>query len=374
MAPQRKHRLAPQLRGPSAFGLMKLTHGVMYVILKWPAATVVSRLVAGGSGHGHGEDGGISGSVERLEMAQSRMEAAHELSTRWPITDVSLLRATAGALRRQKQRAVQQDEAAAICRSRSTLPRRIAHATRSFVSALIGGRGEDDSSSSAAADVRRFERLAEFLKLVELGGARPRQQHALLAGETLSYLAQRGAKFYYLGVRPVSFEERGVEAMVGFVVKDFTAPARSFSLGLMVRLSELGTMIDCMQCEERARPAALLTATTNIGSTSTWYRPNPLCCTDHHHRTRSRITSSNSGVSPPSTKYPEHVIVVYLQCYIPSPPPTNELVVGVKDDEQLTPLKMTVLFIPHDHDNPEEDDDGAKPHARLVRAPELRAR
>jgi hypothetical protein len=39
--------------------------------------------------------------------------------------------------------------------------------------------------------------------------------------------------------------------MVGFVVQDFEAPSRSFSVGLMMRLSEstdvLGTMIDCMQ-------------------------------------------------------------------------------------------------------------------------------
>ncbi|KAF0931889.1 hypothetical protein E2562_007081 [Oryza meyeriana var. granulata] len=228
---------------------------------------VVSRLLTGFS---HGED---DGSVERLEMAHSRMEAVLELSTRWPITGVSLLRwrrrlkraaeECDGALRHRKQRAVE-DEAA----SRSSLPRRVAHATRSLVSALIGSRNDDDgkssssSSAAAGADVRRFERLAdgagEFLKLVELGGTRPRQHSffdpligRLLAGETLIYLSLRGSNFFYLGVRPVSFEERGVEAMVGFVVQDFMAPARSFRLGLMVRLSErtdvIGVMINCMQ-------------------------------------------------------------------------------------------------------------------------------
>ncbi|KAL5215476.1 hypothetical protein ABZP36_006877 [Zizania latifolia] len=216
-------------------------------------------------------------STERLEVAHGRMEAVLELSMRWPVTDVSLLRwrrglkraaqECGGALRRRKQRAVE-DEAAASRRSRSSFPRRVAHATKSFVSALIGGRGDDggnnssSSSAAAAAEVRRFERFAddasEFLKLVELGGTRPRQHSffdplvgRLLAGETLSYLATRGRKFYYLGVRPMSFEDRGVEAMVGFCMQDFMAPARSYSLGFMMRLSEstdvLGIMIGCMR-------------------------------------------------------------------------------------------------------------------------------
>ncbi|KAF0931895.1 hypothetical protein E2562_007087 [Oryza meyeriana var. granulata] len=370
---------------------------------------VVSRILTTGS---HGEDDrrdGIRGSVERLEMAHGRMEAVLELSTRWPITDVSLLRwrlrlkraaeECDSALRRKKQLAVEDDEAA----SRSSFPRRVAHATRSLVSALIGGRdGDSDKSSSSssapAANVRRFERLAdgasEFLKLVELGGTRPRQ-HAffdpligrLLAGETLNYRSVRGRKFCYLGVRPVSFEERGVEAMVGFVVQDFMAPARSFRLGIMVRLSErtdvLGTMIECLQsatptshfrvvAEDVRRELAQLPTQdftwvarspyghnkywVDVHNTLTrWYRPNPLCCTDHHPY-RSRIPSS--GASPLCSTYPEQIINVHLQCNIPAPPSDNL----VEEDEQPPPLNLTVLFIPHDHGTPEEEEDGVKQH------------
>uniref|UniRef100_A0A0D9VWD0 Uncharacterized protein n=1 Tax=Leersia perrieri TaxID=77586 RepID=A0A0D9VWD0_9ORYZ len=364
---------------------------------------VVSRRIASGSSSSsHGEE---DGTQERLEMARGRMEAVLELSTRWPVTDVSLLRWRRrlkraaedcdGALlllRRRKHRAVEADEAA------SRFPRRVARATRSLVSALVGGRGsesKDDSSPTSAAVVRRFERLAdgasEFLKLVELGGARGPRQHAfadplvgrLLAGETLDYVAARGkGRMCRLTVRPMSFEERGVEAFVGFTVQDFMAPARSFSVGFVMRLSEstdvLGIMIDCVRSstsqfrvagEEITRELAQLPtkdltwiAHTPYGLKKYWEdvhdnitrlsRPNPLCCTDHHHHHRSRNDGTAAAPSPPppattplSTTYPEHVICMYLQFYI----------VPAQPQPQPQPaLKMVVLYLPHD--TPDEED------------------
>ncbi|XP_048567500.1 uncharacterized protein LOC125547766 [Triticum urartu] len=203
--------------------------------------------------------------MERLEMAHIKMEAALQLSDRWQITAAPVLlwrsklkRAAQECddtlrLCRQRQRAVVDEE---LRRQASSLPTRIAHAAKSLVSSLVS-RGKDVGEP---VPVRSFERFAEgageFVRFVELGGT-PRQHlffdpliGHLLAGKTARYQALQGGRFYYLGIRPTSFAERGVEAMVGFVLQDFRAPAKSFSSRFMLRLSEssdvLGIIARCM--------------------------------------------------------------------------------------------------------------------------------
>ncbi|CAN6300467.1 unnamed protein product [Urochloa humidicola] len=135
--------------------------------------------------------------VERLEMAHIKMEAALEVSARWPqhagaplLRWRRRLRRAAedcdAALHRWKLRELQ-EEAARERLSRAPLPRRVAHAVLCFVSALLvlarrRGGGEESRARDA---VRRFERLAdgaaEFLQYVDIDTA-PRKRRLFGGG------------------------------------------------------------------------------------------------------------------------------------------------------------------------------------------------
>ena len=98
--------------------------------------------------------------VERLEMAQIKLEAAIETSRGWHIRDASLLRwrrklkraaqECDDTLRQCKQRAVEDEVREQEVRGAS-FPRRLAHAAK-----LLFRRDGSLAASSAAA-VRRFE-------------------------------------------------------------------------------------------------------------------------------------------------------------------------------------------------------------------------
>ncbi|VAH71927.1 unnamed protein product [Triticum turgidum subsp. durum] len=265
--------------------------------------------------------------TERLELAHIKMEAPLQLSDRWQITAVPVLRWRSKLKRaaqecgdtlrhcRQRQRALEDEEVR--LRQASSLPTRISHAAKKLVSSLVS-LGKDVVEP---IPVRRFERFAEgageFVGFVELG-ATPRQHlffdpliGHLLAGETARYQALQGGRFYYLGIRPTSFAERGVEAMAGFVLQDFRAPAKSFSSRFMLRLSEssdvLGIIARCIQAmtphlkvaaEGLMRELVQLPTqdfswvdTSPFRETEYWVdihrtltqclRPDPLCCSGH---------------------------------------------------------------------------------------------
>lgn len=369
----------------------------------------------------HEEEFDERDNIERMEMAHIKMEAALEMSNKWQITDAPLLRWRSklkrasqecdDTLHHCKQRALEDEEIRKGV-SRSSFPKRIAHATKSFISSFIS-RSNDESSSSSV-NVRRFERFAdganEFLKFVEFGGT-PRQYMFfnplighLLTGKTLSYQALQGSKFYYLGIRPMSFADRGVEAMVGFVLQDFKAPAKSFSLGFMLRLSEstdiFGIVIKCMQsvtphfkfaAEDIRRELIELPTQdfswvthspygenkywVDVHNTLTqWFRSNPLCCNGHEH---NLITSSTSNTNASSSSrlavasiFPEQVIVVHLQCHISLP--DHDLHKSRQNsapehgqrsylNSGLSHLKLGVLFIPHD--SPDDVEPAAESYA-----------
>jgi len=100
--------------------------------------------------------------LERLEMAQIKLEAALEASRGWHIRDASLLR-----WRRKLKRAAQEcDNTLRLCKQRAvedeareqevrgaSFPRSLAHATKSLFR-------RDGSLASSAAAVRRFEWFA----------------------------------------------------------------------------------------------------------------------------------------------------------------------------------------------------------------------
>jgi hypothetical protein len=100
--------------------------------------------------------------IESLEMAHIRLEAALETSNKWQITDTSMLR-----WQKKLKRAAQEcDEKLHKCKQRileeermeqevrnSSIPKRIGHATKSFVFAIVN-RNNDELNPSV---VKRFE-------------------------------------------------------------------------------------------------------------------------------------------------------------------------------------------------------------------------
>lgn len=349
-----------------------------------------------------------SSDEERLEMAHIKMEAALQISNKWQITDVPVLRWRSKLkraaqecdemLRHCKQRAME-DEVIGQGISESSFPKRIAHAAKSFMASFIT-HGKDESSSSV--NVRRFERFAdgagELLKFVEFGTT-PRQYmffnplvRQLLAGKALRYQILRGSRLHYLVIRPMSFEERGVEAMVGFILQDFKAPTRSFHLGFLLRLSEssdiFGIIISCMQSVtphfkvadvikreliqlptqdfswQTHSPYGENSYAFDVHNTLTqWFRPNPLCCNEHEHDVIKHASSSsnNSNVplpagSRPAFTFQEQVIVIFLQCYISAENKhlqNSTIEHGRRGrsnalNSDSVPLKLGALIIPHD--------------------------
>lgn len=89
---------------------------------------------------------------------------------------------------------------------------------------------ENDDEPSSSSAVRRFERYAdgagEFIGLVELGGTPRRYMffdpliRHLLAGKELNYEVSRGTQHHCFGIRPICFEERGVEAKLCYDHQD----------------------------------------------------------------------------------------------------------------------------------------------------------
>lgn len=322
--------------------------------------------------------------LERLEMAHIKMEAALEVSRRWNIADASLLR-----WRRMLKRAAEECEDALHRCNRgsieeqevrsSSFPRRIAHATKSYISYFSSYCIKKDSQhSSIASTVRRFERFAdgasEFIRLVELGGT-PRHYlffdpliGHLLAGKELNYEVSRGSRRHVFGIRPICFEERGVEAKLCYDYHDHKALEKNFRLGAMLRLSEstdvIGVILACLQLvTPHFRPTAetVMKELTQLPTQdfsckpyiisndiehwnyhnilTEWFRPNPWCCRDQR-RGRMPVHTSNTDASD---FFPEPVIEVFLQRNMSI---CEDGGAGVHLRERPL-LKMWALFTPH---------------------------
>ena len=351
------------------------------------------------------EESNSSGNLERLEMAHIKMESVLDVTDKWQITGVPLLQwrsklkraaqECGDTLQRCKQRVIEEQEIRQRV-SQLSYPKRIAYCTKSFMSSIT--RSSNDESRSSSTDVvQRFERYAdganEFLKF-EFSGT-PRQYmffnhliSKLLRGKSLRYQAFQGSRFYYLGIRPMSSTDRGVEAMVGFVCHDFRELTKGFNLGFMLRLSEstdvFGVIIKCMQsvaphfkfAAEGVKRELIQLPTQdfswvtqspygesaywfNVHNTLTqWFRPNPLCCNQHEQNlsvsSRTNKTAASS-LRLLSSIFPEEVISMFLQChvslsddhkYIQSSGVEHKGSSSVNSD--MPPLKLAVLFLPHD--------------------------
>ena len=313
------------------------------------------------------EESNSSRNLERLEMAHIKMESVLHVTDKWQITGVPLLRwrsklkraaqECGDTLQRCKQRVIEEQEIRQRV-SQLSYPKRIAYATKSFISSIT--RSSNDESRSSSTDVvQRFERFAdganEFLKFVEFSGT-PRQYmffnhliSKLLRGKSLRYQAFQGSRFYFLGIRPMSSPDRGVEAMVGFVCHDFRELTKGFNLAFMLRLSEstdvFGVIIKCMQsvsphfkfAAEGVKRELIQLPTQdfswvtqspygesaywfNVHNTLTrWFRPNPLCCNQHEQNLS--VSSRTNKTAPSSSRllstiFPEEVISVFLQCHV----------------------------------------------------------
>ncbi|KAF8698844.1 hypothetical protein HU200_035104 [Digitaria exilis] len=325
----------------------------------------VKQIISGGlAADTRGEKPDAVEHVERLEMAQIRLEAALETSVRWPIRDASLLRWRGKlkraaqecdeALHRCKQRIVEDEEKEHEAAS-SSFPKRLARATRSYLSSLVAG--DAHGSSSGGGDARRFEWYADsasdFVRFVELGGTARRYMFfdpligQLLAGNELRYRLVRGSQYHLLCMRPASFEGRGMEAKMLYVYEDDDAPEKNFCLGLMLRLSEsmdvVGITIKCLQLVTphfRSTAEAAMREFVQLPTQDFWWvpyvessdkehwnmfhgtmskllRPNPRCCRRDRHEPKPFGSSNTNTMTPVLDVSLELVIEVYFQRIIP---------------------------------------------------------
>ncbi|KAF7033089.1 hypothetical protein CFC21_044215 [Triticum aestivum] len=354
------------------------------------------------------------GGLERLEMAHIKMEAALEMSDKWQITDVSLLhwrkklkcaaQECNDVARRCWELSLEEDEAEQVL-SKSSFAIRVAHATKAFVSSFIGCEG-DHCSGSIAAAIRRFERFAdgatEFIQCVQLGGT-PRQPlffdpliRHIFTGKTLRYMVMHpGGQYQYFGIRPMAFEERGLEAMLSFIYEDFKVPKNSFRLGFMLRLSEstdiIGTTVKCLQlvtphfkstadavikgiiqlptqdfsCLPPEAESANMEHWNQIHKTFTgWFRPDPLCCQGYKQEVVPSHVGNCGNKVRLSSIFPEPVCEVFLQRQISLLDYKNLQGSTAGYDfsslENTPLLKLGILFMPHDSlENPKSTGEGS---------------
>ena len=271
-----------------------------------------------------------SRNLERLEMAHIRLEAALETSDKWKITDTSMLH-----WRRKLKRAAQEcDDTLHKCKQRiledeqmeqrvrnSSFPKRIVHATKSFVSSIINC----DNKRLRRSTVQRFEWFAdgasEFLRFVELGGTPCRYisfyslVDNLFAGKELhhKFIGANQHPRSELWLAPFGTAEHGTETSLIFIQTDDSPAVGNIYFSIVLQVSEstdiVGTAIQCLQLfapyvkckvenimkELTQLPTQCLSWVPCVHSNqqdrvrvqhhaSQWIRPNSLCCKKHNQQ------------------------------------------------------------------------------------------
>uniref|UniRef100_A0A0D9WV11 Uncharacterized protein n=1 Tax=Leersia perrieri TaxID=77586 RepID=A0A0D9WV11_9ORYZ len=363
-------------------GLLKMEEMVRSAIVHETVNKVMSGLLDKYEQKSSGED-----RLERLEMAQIKLEFALETSNKWQITSGPLLRwqkklkraaeECDDTLRKCRQRVQEEEEAKQQVRN-SSFPRWIASATKSLISSIVHGNIDEPSRSV----VRRFEWFADgandFLRYVESGGT-PRRYlffdpliGHLLAGKRLEYKLLQGNRQHLFWIRPNNIAERGVEAMLIFFYRDCSAPEDNFFLGMMLQLSEslniIGTTLKCLQLftphfkstTETVRKELTQLPTQdfswvphahahsylwdNIHNITTgWYRPNPLCC--KHHGQKVCGSENMDKIELPADVSLEPVIQVNLVCQVSLPRFGKQG--PIAEGKELPHLNVLLLYTPH---------------------------
>uniref|UniRef100_A0A0D3GLR8 Uncharacterized protein n=1 Tax=Oryza barthii TaxID=65489 RepID=A0A0D3GLR8_9ORYZ len=320
--------------------------------------------------------------MERLEMAHIRMEAALEISSRWPpVTDASLLRwrkklkhASDECSKSWKDASVVPWKMMRCSRRQCAFPKRIAHATRSFLSSFTGQKKVD--SLITTSTIQKFERLAdgasEFLRFMEFGSIGRRINYMLvdpltghlLAGKALRYENSQGNQ-HYLAAWPMSFAERGLEAGLLLWYQNHERPEENFIFGILLRLAAstnvTGIVARCLELlPPNFKPVAeaakqeltqvhhrALYCFPFVDSTDPEYsrrthhsethhaRPNSACCQGHNHHGR----------------YPEPVIKLVVRRYISAwqkPSSSSSSSSSSGHGDRRTPLlQLTAVIGPH---------------------------
>uniref|UniRef100_A0A0E0AFB9 Uncharacterized protein n=1 Tax=Oryza glumipatula TaxID=40148 RepID=A0A0E0AFB9_9ORYZ len=370
-------------RGALVRGLLKMEEIVSSAITQETVNRIISGLIDRCERKSSAQD-----HLERLEMAQIKLEFALETSNKWQITSGPLLRwqkklkrATEecdDTLRKCRQHIQEEDEVEQQVRN-SSFPRRIAHATKTLVSSIFHSNSDELGRSS----VQRFEWFADgandFLRSVEFGGT-PRRYlffdpliGHLISGETLEYKSIQGNKQHWFWVRPNNSAERGIEAKLFFACNDGSAPEDNFYLDIILQLSEstniVGTTIKCLQLftpyfestAETVRKELIQLPTQdfsrvshshsygweNIHSIATeWFRPNPLCCKHHGQKVCGSGNLHKVELTDISL---EPIIEVSLLCQV-SPPGFREqgtIVEGKSSLKEFPHLNVILVYTPH---------------------------
>ncbi|CAL5077990.1 unnamed protein product [Urochloa decumbens] len=332
--------------------------------------------------------------LERLEMAHIRLEAALETSNKWQITDASLLRwhrklkraaeECDDTLHKCKQRILEDEQMECEVRN-SSLPNRIAHATKSFVFSVLN-RNNNELTKSI---VQRFEWYADgaskFLRFIELGGTlcchMPFDSLVknLFGGKELHHKIVRGNKYplIQLWLTPSRTSAHGTYVGLTLIQYDGT-PEGNIFFSMVVQLSESTDIfwiaIRCLQffaphfkCTfENIRNELTQLPTQDFSWGPSfysyhkehwdklssfayeWIRPNPFCCKQHGQHVAPRF--SNLGITGSSDVLPESVTHVNLFCQV-SMSVYNKQKTSLSEDlislQDYPYLKAGISFAPH---------------------------
>ncbi|KAG0542403.1 hypothetical protein BDA96_02G100900 [Sorghum bicolor] len=275
--------------------------------------------------------------IERLEMAHIRLEAALETSEKWQITDASLLhrrkklkRAAqdcGDTLHKGKQRILEEEKMEQEVMN-SSFPKRIAHATKSFVSSVFNHDNKDLSRSV----IKRFEWYAdgtsEFLRFIELGGTP--YSHImpfgsliknLFAGKELHHkIVQGNNPSLQLWLTPFRTAKHGTEAAMGNIYFSMIVQLSESTdiVGIAVKSLQLFTphvksTVENITKELTQLPTQDLSWMPFVYSyqkehwgnlhrfATQWFRPNPLCCKQHdRHYAKPFSNQDMAGISDAS--------------------------------------------------------------------------
>ncbi|CAL4930877.1 unnamed protein product [Urochloa decumbens] len=320
----------------------------------------------------------VTHNLARLEMALSRLEFALERTARMPITHVSLLRRVKmlksahaeGTALLNKHKLGQ--EARAVTR-RYPFLEWIDRARNFPISSLLGIIKDHCLSSTAVQTFEWYADCAEqFVADVETGCPLRRDTlfrypfvRQLLEEKTLWYESIRGSRRMRLHMLPLCFGDRGAEAELYYCYQDLKNAKNSFSVWLMLRLSEstdiVGVAIKCLRLltsqfklaiESAVGELTLLPSLQDVSHSyeppldciqdtyasrdTKYWRPDPTCCNANGPSTSSSIVSQ----APSPNGVPEPVIAIGLSCWVSEPEYSLR-------NADAPPLYVEAFFQPH---------------------------